>query len=199
MNRALVDLHEFQADARVIKDEELKDSYPKLVAKMAFQGLDLPLGSNFVNSTTLRRIRMMKANRKTNWFKVAMLVPLTVLVFGLISMKSNNSIISFNNYSTLPVSFLKNQIEAFQDSIEVGIKLRNIKNPTHYESIGKLHQESLNVQVGELSYEFTGIKNQQEYIKVLNLVETLRPNSKLNKNMRMHFPTNLQIKNPSLK
>ena len=199
MNRALVDLHEFQADARVIKDEELKDSYPKLVAKMAFQGLDLPLGSNFVNSTTLRRIRMMKANRKTNWFKVAMLVPLTVLVFGLISMKSNNSIISFNNYSTLPVSFLKNQIEAFQDSIEVGIKLRNIKNPTHYESIGKLHQESLNVQVGELSYEFTGIKNQQEYIKVLNLVETLRPNSKLNKKYENAFSYQLADQKPEPK
>ncbi|MDO6436972.1 M56 family metallopeptidase [Cyclobacterium sp. 1_MG-2023] len=199
MNRALVDLHEFQADARVIKDVELKDSYPKLVARMAFAGLDLPLGSNFVSSTTLRRIRMMKANKKTNWFKVAMLVPLTVLVFGLISMKSNNSIISFNNYSTLPVSFLKNQIEAFQDSIAVGIKLKNIKNPTHYESIGKLHQESLNVQVGELSYEFTGIKNQQEYIKVLNLVETLRPNSKLNKKYENAYSYQLADQKPEPK
>lgn len=196
MNRALVDLHEFQADARVIKDKELKDSYPKLVARMAFAGMDLPLGSNFVNSTTLRRIRMMKANKKTNWFKVAMLVPLTVLVFGLISMKSSNSIISFNNYSTLPVSFLKNQIEAFQDSISVGIKLKNIKNPTHYERIGKLHHESLNVQVGELSYEFTGIKNQQEYIKVLNLVETLRPNSKLNKKYENAFSYQLADQKP---
>jgi outer membrane biosynthesis protein TonB len=196
MNRALVDLHEFQADARVIKDKELKDSYPKLVARMAFAGMDLPLGSNFVNSTTLRRIRMMKANKKTNWFKVAMLVPLTVLVFGLISMKSSNSIISFNNYSTLPVSFLKNQIEAFQDSISVGIKLKNIKNPTHYERIGKLHHESLNVQVGELSYEFTGIKNQQEYLKVLNLVETLRPNSKLNKKYENAFSYQLADQKP---
>lgn len=196
MYRALIDLHEFQADARVIKDIELKDSYPKLVARMAFQGLDLPLGSNFISSTTLKRIRMMKANRKTNWFKVAMLIPLTVLVFGLISMKSNNSIISFNNYSTLPVSYLKNQIEAFQDSIEVSIKLKNIKNPKHYESIGKLHQESLNVQVGELSYEFTGIKNQQEYIKVLNLVETLRPNSKLNKKYENAYSYHLADQKP---
>ena len=199
MNRALVDLHEFQADARVIKDKELKDSYPKLVARMAFAGLDLPLGSNFVSSTTLRRIRMMKANKKTNWFKVAMLIPLTVLVFGLISMKSNNSIISFNNYSTLPISFLKNQIEAFQDSIAVGIKLKSIKNPTHYESIGKLHHESLNVQVGELSYEFTGIKNQQEFIKVLNLVETLRPNSKLNKKYENAFSYQLADQKPEPK
>ena len=63
----------------------------------------------------------------------------------------------------------------------VGIKLKSIKNPTHYESIGKLNHESLNVQVGELSYEFTGIKNQQEYLKILSLVEALRPNSTLNK------------------
>lgn len=188
MQKALIDLHEFQADESVIKDLELKDSYPKLVAKMAFQGLDLSLGNYFIRSTTLKRIQMMKANRKTNWFKLAMLVPLMIMVFGLISMKSNNSIISFNNYSTLPISFLKNQIVAFQDSIAVGIKLKNVKNPTHYESIGKLKHESLNVQVGELSYEFTGIKNQQEYIKVLNLVESLRPNSTLNKKYENAYP-----------
>jgi len=188
MQNALIDLHEFQADERVIKDIELKGSYPKLVAKMAFQGLDLSLGNYFIRSTTLKRIQMMKANRKTNWFKLGMLIPLTVMVFGLISMKSNSSIISFNNYTTLPISFLKNQIEAFQDSIAVGIKLKNIKNPTHYESIGKLHHESLNVQVGELSYEFTGIKNQQEYIKVLSLVESLRPNSTLNKKYENAYP-----------
>lgn len=188
MQNALIDLHEFQADEKVIKDIELKGSYPKLVAKMAFQGLDLSLGNYFIRSTTLKRIQMMKANRKTNWFKLGMLIPLTVMVFGLISMKSNSSIISFNNYTTLPISFLKNQIEAFQDSIAVGIKLKNIKNPTHYESIGKLHHESLNVQVGELSYEFTGIKNQQEYIKVLSLVESLRPNSTLNKKYENAYP-----------
>lgn len=117
-----------------------------------------------------------------------MLIPLMVMVFGLISMKTNSSIISLNNYSTQPISFLKNQIEAFQDSLAVGIKLKSIKNPTHYESIGKLNHESLNVQVGELSYEFTGIKSQQEYLKVLSLVEALRPNSTLNKKYENAYP-----------
>ena len=181
MRLALIDLHEFQADAKVLKHAELRDTYPKLVAKMAFQGLDLPLGNYFIRSTTLKRIIMMKTNKKTSWFKLVMLVPLLAMLFGLVSMKSSSSIISFNKYTTLPVSLLKHQIESFRDSIAVGINLKSVKNPIHYESIGMLQDESLNVQVGELSYEFTGIKNKEAYFKVLGLVESLRPNSRLYK------------------
>jgi hypothetical protein len=181
MRLALIDLHEFQADAKVLKHAELRDTYPKLVAKMAFQGLDLPLGNYFIRSTTLKRIIMMKTNKKTSWFKLVMLVPLLAMLFGLVSMKSKSSIISFNKYTTLPVSLLKHQIESFRDSIAVGINLKSVKNPIHYESIGMLQDESLNVQVGELSYEFTGIKNKEAYFKVLGLVESLRSNSRLYK------------------
>jgi hypothetical protein len=181
MRLALIDLHEFQADAKVLKLADLKDTYPKLVAKMAFRGTDLKLGNYFIRSTTLKRIIMMKTNKKTSWFKLVMTAPLLAMLFGLVSMKSNNNIITFNKYTTLPVTMLKQQIERLQDSVAVGINLKSVKNPIHYESIGVLQDESLNVQVGELSYEFTGIKNKEAYFKILGLVASLRPNSTLDK------------------
>lgn len=177
MRMALVDLHEYQADARVLKRTENKLSYAQLIAKMAFKGLDLPLGSYFVRSTTLNRILMLKRPQKTNWFKLLMLVPLMIMLFGLVSMKTKEGITLFNQISTRPVHLLKNQVLAAQDSLQVGIKIKNMKNPVHYERIGALENQQLVAQLGELSYEFSGIQTEHDYFRVLDLIESLRSNS----------------------
>lgn len=177
MRMALVDLHEYQADAQVLKRIANKLSYTQLIAKMAFKGLDLPLGSYFVRSTTLNRILMIKRPQKTNWFKLLMLVPLMLMLFGLVSMKTKEGITLFNQISTRPVHLLKNQILAAQDSLQVGIKIKNMKNPVHYERIGALENQQLVAQLGELSYEFSGIHSESEYLQVLQLIESLRSNS----------------------
>ncbi|WP_162415313.1 M56 family metallopeptidase [Cyclobacterium roseum] len=177
MRMALVDLHEYQADARVLQHTENKLSYAQLIARMAFKGLDLPLGSYFVRSTTLNRILMMKRAQKTNWLKIVMLLPLMAMLFGLVSMKTKEGVTLFSKINTRPVHQLKSQILAAQDSIQVGIKVKNVKNPVHYESIGILEDQRLVAQLGELSYEFLGIQNENDYFKVLELIETLRSNS----------------------
>lgn len=177
MRMALVDLHEYQADARVLQQSENKLSYAQLIARMAFKGLDLPLGSYFIRSTTLNRILMMKRPKKTNWLKLLMLLPLMFMLFGLVSMKTKKGVTLFDKINTLPVNLLKSQIVAAQDSIQVGIKVKNVKNPLHYESIGVLKDQQLVAQLGELSYEFSGIQNEKDYFKVLELIESLRSNS----------------------
>ncbi|MDN3690391.1 M56 family metallopeptidase [Cyclobacterium jeungdonense] len=177
MRMALIDLHEYQADARVLQRTENKLSYAQLIARMAFKGLDLPLGSYFIRSTTLNRILMMKRPQKTNWLKLVMLLPLMAMLFGLVSMKTKEGVTLFNKINTRPVHLLKRQILAAQDSIQVGIKVKNIKNPLHYESIGVLEDQQLVAQLGELSYEFSGIRNEKDYFRVLELIESLRSNS----------------------
>lgn len=179
MRFALIDLHEYQADARVLKETVNKESYPRLLVKMAFKGIDLPIGNYFIRSTTLKRIMMMKKPHKINRLKLLMLLPLMLMLFGLVSMKTNKGITLLNQVKTQPMQFLKNQILAAQDSIQVGIKIKNLKNPIHYESIGILDNQQLVAQLGELSYEFTGIHNESDYQRILQLIESLRNNSTL--------------------
>lgn len=179
MRFSLIDLHEYQADAYVLKETVNRESYPRLLVKMAFKGIDLPIGNYFIRSTTLKRIVMMKRPHKIKWFKLLMLLPLMLMLFGLVSMKTEKGITMLNQFKTQPTEFLKNQILAAQDSIQVGIKVKNLKNPVHYESIGMLENQRLVAQLGELSYEFSGIQNENDYLRILQLIEFLRNNSTL--------------------
>ncbi|MEX2594265.1 MAG: M56 family metallopeptidase [Anditalea sp.] len=88
MRSALVDTHEYLADAHVLRRTDNKESYRKLIVKIAFKGLDLPIGNYFIRSTTLKRIMMMKKSSKTNWFKLVMVLPLTAMLLGLVSLKT---------------------------------------------------------------------------------------------------------------
>ncbi|WP_158858140.1 TonB family protein [Lunatibacter salilacus] len=181
MRLSLVDLHEYLADEKVLGKIENKSSYPKLIVKMAFKGLDLPIGNYFIRSTTLKRIMMMKKSAKINWFKLAMVLPLTGMLFGLVSMKTERGLVLFTNYETANIRTIKQQMLDFQDSLNVGIKVRSLKNPVHYEKINPLENGILKSQLGELEYEFSGIKSDADYLKVRELIQILRANSQMKK------------------
>lgn len=181
MRLSLVDLHEYLADENVLGKIENKSSYPKLIVKMAFKGLDLPIGNYFIRSTTLKRIMMMKKSAKINWFKLAMVLPLTGMLFGLVSMKTERRLVLFTNYETANIRTIKQQMLDFQDSLNVGIKVRSLKNPVHYEKINPLENGVLKAQLGELEYEFSGIKTDADYLKVRELIQILRANSQMKK------------------
>ncbi|NHE57347.1 M56 family metallopeptidase [Cyclobacterium plantarum] len=196
MRFSLIDLHEYQADAYVLKETVNRESYPRLLVKMAFKGIELPIGNYFIRSTTLKRIVMMKRPHKIKWFKLLMLFPLMLMLFGLVSMKTEKGITMLNQFKTQPTYFLKNQILAAQDSIQVGIKVKNLKNPVHYESIGMLENQRLVAQLGELSYEFSGIQNENDYLRILQLIESLRNNSTLVKQYANVLPFDKVEKKP---
>ena len=181
MRLSLVDLHEYLADEKVLGKIENKSSYPKLIVKMAFKGLDLPIGNYFIRSTTLKRIMMMKKSAKTNWFKLAMVLPLTGMLFGLVSMKTESGLVLFTKYETANIRTIKQQMLDFQDSLNVGIKVRSLKNPVHYEKIYALENGILRAQLGELECEFSGIKSDGDYLKVRELIQILRANSQMKK------------------
>lgn len=179
MRYSLVDLHEYLADEKVMRQITNKETYPRLIVKMAFKGLDLPIGNYFIRSTTLKRILMMKKKAKINWFKLVMVIPLTVMLFALVSMKTEDGLQLFSQYQNANVHTISRQITSFQDSLDISVKVRRLKNPEHYEWIGALENGKLKAQLGALEYEFSGIDSDDEYIKVRELIRILRANSRM--------------------
>ncbi|MEX2511630.1 MAG: TonB family protein [Cyclobacteriaceae bacterium] len=181
MRISLVDLHEYLADEKVLNHTGNKETYPKLIVKMAFKGLELPIGNYFIRSTTLKRILMMKKQSKINWFRMAMVIPLLAMLFALVSMKTHDGLKLFHKYETTPVVQLRHQLNAVQDSLDVSIKVRSVKQPEHYEWIGSFENGKLTAQLGELEYEFSEISTEEEYLKVRSLINALRSTSKMTK------------------
>jgi TonB family protein len=83
--KALVQLHEFEADARSVENKDV-DTYCGLLAKVALQSADFPLANHFNNSLTFKRINMMKTikHKIQNW-KVAALVAVIPTFFFVVA------------------------------------------------------------------------------------------------------------------
>ncbi|TVP49443.1 MAG: TonB family protein [Mongoliibacter sp.] len=179
MRAALVDIHEYLADENVIKNSANKDGYAKLIVKIAFKGMDLPIGNYFIRSTTLKRLLMLKNPKKINWVKLFMVIPMTLILMGLISMKAETGQnLLQQNFN---IEEIKRKLIASQDSLEIGIKVKKINTPIHYEHIGTLEDEKLKAQIGQLEYVFSNIKSDEDYIKVRGLIESLRNSSVFSK------------------
>ncbi|PSL07500.1 M56 family metallopeptidase [Cecembia rubra] len=177
LRSALVDVHEFLADDQVLAKVSNKEIYPKLIVKMAFKGIDLPIGNYFVRSTTLKRILMMKNTAKVNWLKILMIIPMSLVLMGLVSMKTENGLGLIVSNITANLDEIHSQLISSQDSLDVNVKVKKFPNPVHYELIGKLENGQLQAQIGELLYEFSNIHSDEEYIKVRGLIKSLRNTS----------------------
>ncbi len=83
--KALVQLHEFEADARSVENKDV-DTYCGLLAKVALQSAEFPLANHFNNSLTLKRIDMMKTmKRKIQNWKVIAIVAIIPLFFFVVA------------------------------------------------------------------------------------------------------------------
>ncbi len=79
--KSLVQLHEFEADARSVKDHDV-DRYCHLLAKVALQNNGYVLANHFTNSFTLKRITMMRTIRnKIKTWKIIVLAAALPLFF----------------------------------------------------------------------------------------------------------------------
>lgn len=176
MRAALVDTHEYLVDAQVLEKTENKESYRKLIVKIAFKGLDLPIGNYFIRSTTLKRIMMMKKSSSINWFKLLMVVPLTAMLLALVSMKTLPEGRLLAGYTPINLALIEKQIQAAHDSIEVTTKVKRIKSPLHHEYISEMKDGKIIAQFGELQYEIGQISDNDEYRKVLEMLRMFRGN-----------------------
>jgi TonB family protein len=83
--KTLVQLHEFEADARSVENKDV-DLYCGLLAKVALQSAEFPLANHFNNSLTLKRINMMKTmKRKIQNWKVIAIVAIIPLFFFVVA------------------------------------------------------------------------------------------------------------------
>lgn len=181
MRTALVETHEYLADAKVIKEAANTESYRKLIIKIAFKGLDLPIGNYFIRSTTLKRIMMMNKPSKINRIKLIMVLPLTAMLLALVSMKSMTDHPYLSKGLTEQISIIKKQIVAAQDSVHVTTKVKRISSPVHYEYVSGLSDGKIIAQFGNLQYEIGDISNQDEYRNVLEMVNVFKSNSSIQK------------------
>lgn len=198
MRIALVDVHEYLADEKVLKKTDHKEAYKKLIIKIAFKGLELPLGNHFIRSTTLKRILMMKKSPKINWCRLLMILPLTGMLLSLVSMKYEQPTYS-NNKITLPLNSIEEQWLRIQDSLNVTINVEKIINPYHYEYIKPLKDGKLIAQLGEIEYTFSNVSNDDKYVKVMGLLNSLRLNSTVQKNFEGVYKLHQVDKAPELK
>jgi TonB family protein len=80
--KSLVQVHEFEADARAVEGHDV-DDYCSLLAKVALQNNGYVLANHFTNSFTLKRITMMKTVRRKikNWKVLAAACTLPLFFF----------------------------------------------------------------------------------------------------------------------
>jgi TonB family protein len=83
--KTLVQLHEFEADARSVTNQDV-DQYCGLLAKVALHSAEFPIANHFNNSLTLKRIAMMKTIKQNiPPLKKGLLLSLAALFFIVIA------------------------------------------------------------------------------------------------------------------
>ncbi len=80
-----VQLHEFEADARAVKNHDTK-TYCSLLARVALQSAGFSLANHFNNSLTLKRITMIRTiKKKVSQWKLVMTATLFPCMFFLLA------------------------------------------------------------------------------------------------------------------
>ncbi len=83
--KIFIQLHEFEADARAVRNHDVND-YCTLLAKVALQSADFTLASHFNNSLTVKRIQMMRTmKKKISTWKILALVSVVPMVFFILA------------------------------------------------------------------------------------------------------------------
>lgn len=83
--KIFVQLHEFEADARAVKNHDV-NMYCSLLARVALQSAGFTIANHFNNTLTLKRIHMMRTIKTgTKWWKVASCALALPLLFFVIA------------------------------------------------------------------------------------------------------------------
>jgi len=92
LKQELRDIHEFQADADVLRSYQVQ-SYTSLLSKEVLLNMGLPIGSYFQKPQVFRRLHMLQQHgRKTGWLRPLLTLPLLmgiILFFGSQQVAAN--------------------------------------------------------------------------------------------------------------
>ncbi len=130
--KAFVQLHEFEADARSVENQDA-DSYCRLLAKVALESAGLSLVNHFNHSLTLKRITMMKTVKKKiqSWklILVGAAVPLFFLAVSCQEQVTGDLYAGKNPAGVIPTE-VRQQLEMLKQ-----------KNPQHEYIVIQLNDE----------------------------------------------------------
>ena len=141
--KILVQLHEFEADARSVANSDV-DQYCGLLAKVALQSVHIPIANHFNNSLTLKRIEMMKTMKhKINQWKLVALLAIVPVFFYLVACQDQvTTMKDISENSSVAINIPKD----VQNQVD---KLKN-ENPKNTYSILETYEKGQN-QMQELS------------------------------------------------
>jgi TonB family protein len=138
--KTLVQLHEFDADARSVANKDV-DQYCGLLAKVALQSIHYPIANHFNSSLTIKRIEMMKTmKRNINPWKKAAITAFVPVFFYLVACQDQVKEISQNSSVALDVP------KDVQEQVD---KLKK-ENPKNTYSILETYEKGQN-QIKELA------------------------------------------------
>lgn len=80
----LEEIHEYEADRTAVKANG-QVAYTKLLVKLVFQKMGIPQGSFFAKSKTLNRVNMITSQKRINWVKLLVPIPVVALLFFIFS------------------------------------------------------------------------------------------------------------------
>jgi TonB family protein len=83
LRKALVEIHEYQADNTAIQYQTDPYAYLDTIVSIAFQGIALPVGNNFNKSLTLKRLAML-STKKVGKIAIPALILSSVMAVGII-------------------------------------------------------------------------------------------------------------------
>jgi len=81
------EVHEYEADFIAAKQGN-KIAYTQLLVKMVFKKMGFNLGSHFARNKTLKRVDRIILNKKTNFLKLLLPIPMVALLFFIFSCDS---------------------------------------------------------------------------------------------------------------
>lgn len=83
----LEEIHEYEADNKaVLANGQL--AYTKLLVKLVFQKMGLQHGSYFAKNKTLKRVDMIKAQKKISWLKLLLPLPVAAFLFFIFACEA---------------------------------------------------------------------------------------------------------------
>jgi TonB family protein len=155
--KTLVQLHEFEADARSVENKDV-DMYCGLLAKVALQSAEFPIANHFSNSLTIKRIQMLKTmkHKIQNW-KVAALIATIPLFF--IAVACQDQVAGINEIA-------KNSTAATNVPVEVKTELDKLQkeNPNknyiliEMNEAGEKKMDEMKFSNAETGKEFSSLR-----------------------------------------
>lgn len=91
IRRALVELHEYQADEFVLTSSSNQQSYMESIVSLAFNGIALSLGNNFNKSLTLKRLAMMNTKKVGKFAIPALTLSFLIAVATIFTISCSKS------------------------------------------------------------------------------------------------------------